>query len=420
MADPLNNLRFPPGLDEGDLLAFVEGQPMPAGKRAAIAAWLAGEPALARVVDGMRGDRDVLRTLPEERAPAGLLDLVGAQLEPVLERQMLLGLAEGKNVLDHPPVSVVRPEHRSVLATLFADKAGRRIAVAAGLLLLVGGSTYFIAQGLTGPGPVPKGRTFARNETLPAPAAPDVAPDPARALAAKTPAEIPQEQDATGPAATLAETEDVNPSPLPVMDDGGATLASAEAEQGPFPTEGIDAVRAAELAQEGRLVIRVKAQSARLLTNPDLVAVRLRNTRVRERAWQVEGEAPAQLASAVAHPFPADVGQRMSEPEPIVFVDEQRPRFQPMEIGPPVHLSKLVPAEPKVFAVQARLEPANLSRIVDSLKGIGGEVEFEESSSRLPQTDAPVVTPQAVLWWTQQPAGWTRWARVPVVVDVQR
>src|SRR5687767_8619175 len=98
MAEWMNNLRFPAGLDEGDLLAWVEGEPMLAGRRAAIAAWLSREPAVGAAIEGMRRDREALRALPEESAPASLMAMVAAQLEPVLERQMLLGLAEGTDV----------------------------------------------------------------------------------------------------------------------------------------------------------------------------------------------------------------------------------------------------------------------------------------------------------------------------------
>lgn len=83
-------------------------------------------------------------------------------------------------------------------------------------------------------------------------------------------------------------------------------------------------------------------------------------------------------------------------------------------------LSEALADGPKVFSVQARLEPTNLSKLKDTLEGVGGEVVFEAADEPLPEMGAPALSPQAILWWGQRPEGWARWGRIPVVVDVQR
>jgi hypothetical protein len=372
----------------------------------------------------------------EEAAPAGLLDAIAGQLEPVFERQMLLGLADGKDLIEGPPVSVVRPARQGVLASIFAERMGRRIALAAGLLLLVGGTTYFMAQALTNPGKPPKSNhTLAlggkeQPETLAdvgtaassAPSETRSAPETAMMKAAGGDENAARMAVAPeGPAAPSGETD--------FADDLDFEIAGAiePPKMGPFQTEGMDAVRAAELAAEGRLVVRVLADEAELIRNPDKVALRLRKAPPVARAgWNVEGEAPSSLASAVSTPFPTEAPARLREPQlPIMvgIVDMDRyPEVPPAVLygKPKPQLAEALAHGPKVFSVQARLEPANLSRLKDSLAGVGGEVVFEEAAAQLPETGEPALSPQAILWWGQKPEAWSRWGRVPVVVDVQR
>ena len=74
-----------------------------------------------------------------------------------------------------------------------------------------------------------------------------------------------------------------------------------------------------------------------------------------------------------------------------------------------------------VYLVQARLDAATMTQLKTTLEkaGHGDEVVFEERYEQLPLTPggAPVLTPQAVLWWTNPPAGWTSWGEVPVVIE---
>src|SRR5262249_45834498 len=99
--EPGNTAR--PAPDEGDLLAFIEGEALPRERELAVARELSGSPELARRLEAMRADREALRSLPQMSAPPGLLDAVEAALQPVLERQMLLGLRDGEPVSEMPP-----------------------------------------------------------------------------------------------------------------------------------------------------------------------------------------------------------------------------------------------------------------------------------------------------------------------------
>src|SRR5688572_15734830 len=141
MPTPNHNPAHTP--DEADLLAWVEGERLPRDREAIVAAALTRDPALARQLELMRADRQAFSSLPEPSAPAGLMDSVEAALQPMLERQMLLGLRDGQPVENHLPVSLVQPMRRSILQAFVADRVGRRLAAAAALLLLLGGASYF-------------------------------------------------------------------------------------------------------------------------------------------------------------------------------------------------------------------------------------------------------------------------------------
>src|SRR5262245_22583953 len=101
--------------DEADLLAWVEGESLPRERELAVARALQQDRKLARRLEAMRADRLALRALREPECPADVLAGVESALQPVLERQMLLGLSQGAPIEDHLPVSIVRPVKRSIL-----------------------------------------------------------------------------------------------------------------------------------------------------------------------------------------------------------------------------------------------------------------------------------------------------------------
>ncbi|MEI8194528.1 MAG: hypothetical protein WCI73_01320 [Phycisphaerae bacterium] len=116
---------------QADILAYVEGT-LPASEAARIEMVLAnGDPELHQLVRGLIDDRGVLVDLPRPKAPE---DLAGRIMEHV-ERNSLLGTS-----IDHQ----LTHEHRQWYTS--------RLAIAAGLLLVVGGFSYFIVDSITSPG----------------------------------------------------------------------------------------------------------------------------------------------------------------------------------------------------------------------------------------------------------------------------
>jgi hypothetical protein len=181
--------------------------------------------------------------------------------------------------------------------------------------------------------------------------------------------------------------------------------------------------QAASLLKQHRLVVRVRATDMSLLLNPERVASRLSRAPV-SAGWQVEGEAPRQVASLVASPFPS-VAPRAHGPEPVVIVGRDGPGAvagapQASYVGPAASLADLLPEGPRVYLLRARAEASALEGLRASLNARGMTAEFEIAPEALPVGDDPALDAAAVLWWTQKPAGWAGWGRVPVVVDVER
>ena len=85
-SEPANSRPSVP--DEADFLAWVEGEPLPKDREAAVGRALTGDRALARRLEAMRADRAAIKALPTIACPASLMAGVEAALQPVLERQM--------------------------------------------------------------------------------------------------------------------------------------------------------------------------------------------------------------------------------------------------------------------------------------------------------------------------------------------
>jgi hypothetical protein len=437
------NLRGGP--EEGDLLAFIEGDHLPAPRRAAVVAYLAADPAMARRLEGMKRDMLGLRAMADDPAPADLLAGVEAALAPVLERQALLGIADGRSLSDSPPISIVTPVRRSVFEAFFAERTGRRIAMAAGLLLLVGGGTYLATSALSGRGAGGDPVRVARHEgdalTVPpdaesegvriaaAPAAPANAGEPALAMKATGAEAEPgasrdrMSRDPTGQDAGSPELAAAGDSPTPaeangLSEDRGSLAALFDPLLSPMTGE-----QAARLLRQHRLVLRVRATDMSYLMKPERIAQRLSRAPV-TAGWQVEGEAPRQLASAVTRPFPS-FAPRAHGPERVVLAGDMAPGTVPdappaSYVGPAASLADLLPDGPRVFLVRARAEGSALEGLRASLNARGMTAEYEMVTEPLPVDEDPALDAAAVLWWTQKPSAWAAWGRVPVVVDVDR
>jgi hypothetical protein len=392
---------LPAGLTEADLLALVEGEALPRERAGVVAKAVAANPALARELEAMKRDREHLRALGDVKAPSGLMDSVEAALQPVFERQMLLGLAEGDNIHERPPVSMVVPRRAPLLS-------GRRLAIAAGIALVAGGVAFTVLAPSIGGGPAPMpGRSgpIARNTQAPAEITPpQVAPQPETALA---------KGDAPAGAigAVASAGDDPQYGPLPSEADTGA-VAMADTEPsdpaGPPAPEAIGAAQAVALAAEHRLVIRVIPSDGRFDRITEKLAVRPKG------AWQLAGAAPIELASLLdaqsGRPLPDGSVPDRSH----MASDRGAPDVVslPGPPGPPDYA-----AAPSVYLINARMDEGTFQALEASLRDTGADVLFEESAQALPMDSAPITTPAAVLWWGSGPSGWAVWGSVPVVIQ---
>lgn len=407
-----------PGLpDEADLLAWVEGEALSPEANAAVARALLADPALARRLELMRRDREVLCSLPRERAPRDLVAGVEAVLQPVLERELLLGLQNAEPAESVPVVSMVRPEKRGIFQTFLADRAGRRMALAASLLLVVGGATWWAAVSLTGkPSPIKPIalNDGARARGLSNESAADAAM--ATALAEPLAADSSAAPDVPAPEATpMAASGEES---FGAKEEAAPTrVASIEEVVGPVRTA-MDAALAAELARERKLVVRVVSREAALA--PRRVCDRVRKE-LNSPAIKLAAEVPPELTVALdVRPLDVPRLSPAAAPEPPAFAGLEG--VTPF-IGPPAPREAMVieETEPQpLYVVQARLDAATMTQLRTSLERAGrDEVVFEERYEPLPLSSggAPVLTPQAVLWWSNPPAGWTSWGEVPVVIE---
>ncbi len=360
-------LRALAGIDEGALLDWVEGS-LPPQAQADLAA---AHPNLVPLVSRMRRDRAVLSSI-ESHAPAGLDE----RLNAALERDALLGLADGQPVSDALPISqVAKP--KAPRPTWMPSLP--RLAMAAGFTLLVTvGALVISRSGAPGtPGPVAiqpepvaaPGSTIGSNTDIAA----DDAPEPdAPAITAK------------------------NPAPL--------VLAAAE------PDEMTDA-RALALAQEGRLVIRIHDIA------PDALARLESGKAIASRSWQISRDLPestlAMLAPAEPNPSPtplpdapkafAGVASAERSSAPSLPIPYARPVAAPAAVG---------------FAVSTRADEPTLKSLRESLaRTIGAIVTFEESAT--PFLKSGPRPSEAVLWWNQPPATWAPRAEIPLVVELR-
>lgn len=395
----------PTPLDEGDLLAWVEGEPLPRDREKAVAIALGQDPALARRLEAMRADRKSIKALHTPAAPANLLAGVEAALQPVLERQMLMGLRDGELLSDLPPVSIVQPVKRSIVQTFLSDRVGRRLAVAAGLLLVVGGAslwatTHFFSRPQQPPlGPIAI-ETESRPQIGPAPSidVPYVGPE---AVTRPMLAEADPPAITIEPALTIAAADQADPSLM-----------------GPFLPE-LDGARAAELARENRLVIRITALDPAFASEPGRLIDRIRRA---DQNMLRLGEEPTSTMVAALNPSFMERDRPVSPTRSFApaYAGSAPSDLPPDVYGPPLPPPEWNPPAPQlVYLVQARLDAAAMETLRTMLGGSYGRAEFEVLDAPLPDA-TPALNAASMLWWGQNPSGWTWWANIPVVIDTAR
>lgn len=384
MIDRSDNTAGP--LTEEQIVDWIDGNV--SADEASRLARASGRPDLSARVAQMQRQKSVLASLDDERAPAELYDRVMA----AVERDVLLGIAQSASP------SIVEPRLRLAGETeSVGSRASRvvqgnlpRLALAAGLMLMVAGLAYFgsvawkavktpVAPNIVDNGSgVPNGTEVAINDTTPG--------NGERAMS-NAPGESPAAKSAASSETALAAAPDT-----------GLREVSIE--------------RAVELAEEGRLAIRVLAQKPENLTRIERDVSKPRA----ERQWRMTSTVPAQIVAAV-------VPARKST-EGSVLASDHRNALALLGpyLGPGAALSMVTAAADPLarvkgtFLVDVPATREQLGVVAAVFKNqLSARVVFEELPTVLDMPTAPQA--QDVLWWTQPPSQWVTRATVPVVVE---
>ncbi len=373
-------------LSEEQIVDWIDGNV--SAEEAAALARASGRPDLSARVGQMQRQKAVLASLHDEKAPAELYDRVMA----AVEREVLLGVAEG------PATGIVEPRLR--LAGGREGLSGRasrvvqgnlpRMALAAGLLLMVGGLAYF--------------GTVAYKATQ-KPIAPTLTEHSAGgltelAIAAGEPTA--GNKEAAGGVAERA-------GDVPAAKHGAPeTMALADAQP---PSREVPVERAVELAGEGRLAIRVLATKPENLSRIERDVSKPKG----DRQWRMTRDVPADVVAAV-------VPARKVGNGPVVAGERSALSLIGPYIGPGAAISMMTAAADPLarvkgtFLVDVPVTREQLNVVATVFKNqLNARVVFEEMPKALHAPASP--QPQDVLWWTQAPSQWVPRATVPLVVE---
>lgn len=371
-------------LTEEQIVDWIDGNV--STEEASRLARASGRPDLSARVAQMQRQKAVLASLDDERAPAELYDRVMA----AVERDVLLGIAQSASPNIVEPRLRLAGETESVGSRASRVVQGNlpRLALAAGLMLMVAGLAYFgsvawkavktpVAPNVVdNGGGVPSGTEIAINDAVPGGGA--------------------RENSNVGgePAAKSTASSE-------------ATFAAADAGLREVTID-----RAVELAEEGRLAIRVLAQKPENLTRIERDVSKPRA----ERQWRMTSSVPAQVVAAVVPARPIGQGPALAS--------DHRNALSLLGpyLGPGAALSMVtVAADPLArvkgtFLVDVPATREQLGVVAAVFKNqLSARVVFEELPSVLDMPTAPQA--QDVLWWTQPPSQWVTRATVPVVVE---
>ncbi len=428
---------IPDGIDESDLLALVEGEPLAPGKATLLNAALAKDPRLAGMVTGMRRDRVTLRSMPEPACPPGVVESVAS----LLERRMLTGQStEAEFPRFEPKLAGGRARGRR---TRWGDGVAKRTLAIAAMLVVAGGlSYYFTTTQATPKAPMPViGETIAKNSDKAVPQPAREMGDSAR-IATKPAAPAHPLSDETGggggprgraeeklasadkhespeePIATIADrgvsepeasamTKEIQTPTTLARSDGEANPAVPLAAEVGATGAIVDAARAIELASERRLVVCVRGCD---VPSGDASG---------RGGWYVGDEVDREFSEAMA-PIAARFASERTPSNPF----ERSPWILAMSPAPgmvqPMMLENAgasVPdTGPQLSTAALRLDTQAIDALVGAVRERGGEVVLEELPESHP-IDTPPVIPASVNWFGQPGIVWQRWEWVPVVVE---
>ncbi|MBI1191192.1 MAG: hypothetical protein GC200_10995 [Tepidisphaera sp.] len=388
-------------VDEAQLLDWIDGR-LSAAEQSRLEQ-ASGRAGLSDRIAQMQAHKQILQSLPEEDAPADLMDRVLA----ALERDQLVGGGMPRQVED----MVIGRRTPSRLPAF---------AMAAGVLLLIGGASYI---GLVAMRANPATPLAPNRSSIPGPLALNTAPvTPDEKPAPDHASKVNESSGAAiASASPMAKTE-ASQDARALAPDASTEEPAALAQASPPPQpEDLPLDRAAELASEGRLAIRVVADDTRNL--PSLEQAGKTSTK-----WRLRKDVPASVAAAVLPTGPrADIGPETTYTGPAMASAEFRREAAAGILAPHLGLRagfEALPSNPSdpmsrvrgTYLVEIPAEATSLQ----SLKKLFADrlhagVKFEE----LPEGMAvsPPATPDTVLWWTMGPDHWSPRASVPVVVQ---
>ncbi|MEK6702133.1 MAG: hypothetical protein AABZ53_07710 [Planctomycetota bacterium] len=380
--------QLPQGLDESTLLALIEGDLRPSLENE-VRSKLAASPELTATIDRMIADRRTLSLLPAVPVPSGLVEAAIAQAQR--ETMTSLKLVEA----EPSPIAI---------STSFRTHQGwwTRSKVAAALLLAVGSLVvYTTTRGSKPSGnPLPVDLAPLTNNTV----SPNRPSTPQPLLADNLPG-----VDPTPPA---VPSDDIPDTRLAVAPATGPVVVFPML---PAQTSEDRLQRALALAREGRLVVRVIARTP-AAAQSEVAA--LSSRRESGRIWTLNREAPAEIIAAVARPA-AQPSPRPQEPVQPLLADSQWqvPMRQMFRVDPSLPTYETPQQREKVCLASVSPSIGALQSLQTVLTERLGAVEFAELASSAQSAQAPAVTAESLLWWTQSPALWSAWIDVPVVVE---
>jgi hypothetical protein len=381
MPDNANNSPTLPPLDESAMLAWIEGrlskiEETDLARRA--------RPGTVERVQQMQANRRALQSVREERAPAELMDRVLA----ALERDALVGLSNGQDLYEHPPISIATATTKEKKGPSWAQRHAPALALAAGIALLLAGAAYWSSL------------LFKSGKTVQVAGGTDTTPAPAHADENASRLAINQSPADTQTPPALADT-DLN---------AGHPAETANIEPA---TPALTPGRMLALARQGRLVMRVKAHDLTKLADVEAPAKY-------DRPWKLSKDVPSAVVAAIV-PKAAPIVGPMPESQPVIA-------------GSKVITPLLGPGAAMNWALDAAADPAsrvratylldlpNTEQNLDHIKlvfkdRLKADVSFEalDEAVQAPQTQDP----ETLLWWTLPPAQWVERVTVPVVVEAR-
>jgi hypothetical protein len=392
---------------EPEFLAFVEDDcEMSQSERDVVRRMISCDPDLASLAAGMREDRGLLGSLRPVRAPASVL----AGLEERLEHEALAALEQRSRTAGGMAQSNVVIPRPGLLLTMWETGTARRLAMAAGMAITVGigvwgylrVSSWQAGGGLPGLVSATGHHDGFMDEN--AGNQPD-GPLAAPALAV----EAPMDGSESGLSAGDLSRPPAIASALPGVDDAGIEPAATS----------ITAERAVELAQSGRLVIRVRAVDADAAAREIHQVAQQSSKEVKWRPLEAS-QAPEILRALATKPeVVAGSPERDTGPDPSRWSSpkpEFIPPWQPRHTASAAEFVRLHPEMRALYTVEVPQRPQELASLLSALSPARTQVaEFVELEEAI--KPAPSLEPGAVLWWGRAPTNWIKRASVPIVVE---